>query len=473
MLTIDLYCKVELLVQSRNVRERLDGHEPLQDMPEGPSEQALLSQQEEMLQEIQNSQDRLQGQPTQPQRLHAPSGHAGSCSHDSSLQHCGNTPEHSTSASPGAASGHGGVATDEMESSLGPAVNQDATVVLPTAVVPIQQQPDHRQHPSQAVQLSDESRQAEEPALHAASDLQLSAAIPLQEQQHKPQMVVQAASALCLGKGASGVLAIDDSDDLDFDFELAQQMEDAARAAKDTQSTQQGAHAPLHAKTDSKPKGNSSSASMQTQQPAPEQAGPKPAEQTTLYTAGTAQQHSRLAGIARNPQPADVVASHPGNAQTSTFCSSNAFPDNDMVIDDDLAQLLDAATALRPAGPPDTALAGPGPASTSSSHSNSRTNAPRSRPNSAGSRPGLSGPRPNSPASLHQAVPSCDAKLPEQANRALGVLTQANEVLPKSKHQLCGVTSPARDADDGMVALEPAGPADLADLHVSMACLDI
>ena len=451
--------QVELLVQSRNVRERLDGDEPLQNIPERPSQEALLSQQEDMLQEMQTRPDRMQSQPTQLQKLPASSDHAESISQENSHDSSENKEQQrSQSASPGSPTDHRDGATDNMESDH---VSHEAAAVLPAAATVVEQQSGHRQHPLQAVNPCDESRQPDL-ALLAAPTRQLSADASGQEQEH----VTQVAADAPVGTGASGVLAIDDSDDLEF--ELAQQMEDAAKAASKTQHDQQVAHAQLDA--GSKSQAGSVPALMQTERPAPQQAGHQPVVQPRTHLASAAEPQSQPAGPAEGKESAAAVAAQRGSGQFSTFNSSMAFQDNDMEIDDDLAQLLDAATALRPAGPPNSALAGPGPASTSSSHPNSRSNSLRSHPNSAGSHPGLSGTCPNSPATFHQAAPIYDAHLPQQADRPLDAPIQPIKGLPKGRQQPGSITAPARESEDGMLALEPAGPADLVDQNVSMPC---
>ena len=449
------------------MRERLDGDEPLQDIPERPSQEVLLSQQEDMPQEMQTSPDRVQGQPTQLQKLPVSSDLAESISQENSHDSCQNKKQQrSQRASPGSPSDYGDGATDNMESNHVRAASHDTAAVLPTAATVVRQQSEHRQHLSQAVQLPHDSQQLD-PALLAAPARQLSADVSVQVQEHATQVTVDpaaaAAAASCLGTGASGVLAIDDCDDLEF--ELAQQMEDAATAARNTQHAQQAAHAQLDA--GSKSQRGSVPAFMQTEQPAPQQAAHQPVVQPATNVASAAEANSQQAGPAGGKEPA---AAQQGSGQFNAFNSSNAFQDNDMEIDDDLAQLLDAATALRPAGPPNTALAGPGPASTSSSRPNSRSSSPRSRPNSAGFHPGLSGSCPNSRATFHQAVPIHDAHLPQQAGRPLDAPIEAIKGLPKGRHQLGGITSPARESEDGMLALEPAGPADLVDQNVSMPC---
>lgn len=446
--------QVELLVQSRNVRERLDGEEPLQDIPERPSQEALLSQQENMLQEVQASQTRTQDQLPQPEKVAAL---AASSSQHNSAGFGGNAQNCCSCVAPGLPTGHRDVGKNDMESSLVTAVNQGPTGVLPTEITYIEQ----RQPLSQTVQPSETPRQ-EEPALHVAPDVQGSAAVSVQENEREPVMVDAAAAAgaaaSCLGKGASGVLVIDDSDDLDF--ELAQQMEDAARAAKATQHAQQPVHAQHDA--DSPPNGGSSSAPVQTDRPLTQAVG-EPAVQTATHTSGTA---NLQLGTAGNAQAAAAVGSQEGIAQPSMPISSNAFQDNDMVIDDDLAQLLDAATALRPAGPPDSALAGPGPASTSASQCNSRKSSPHPRPSSAGSGPRLSASRSASPTLLHQAPHLHDSNPPEQADTAPGVPDSANQAVPPGGSQSPSITAAAREADGDMLALEPAGPADLVDHQV-------
>ena len=448
-------------MQSRNVRERLDGDKPLQDIPERPSQEALLSQQEDMLQEMQTSQDRVQGQATQPHKLPIRPDPTGSSSQKNSSESCENrTEQRSQCASHGFPNDHGDVAADKVGSKYSKPIRQDKTDSLRQFAASIEQRSEHRQHPSQAVKPPDESRQAD-PALLAAPEQQASAAECVQEQEHATQVSVHAPAAPCLGPGASGVLAIDDSDDLEF--ELAQQMEDAAKAATSTQHAEQAAHAQLDA--GSKSQGVSSPAVMQTEQSVPQQASQKPVIQLTIPMASAAEPNSHQAGTADGKEPAPVaVAAQQGSGQFNTFNSLNAFQDNDMEIDDDLAQLLDAATAPRPAGPPDTAMAGPGPASTSSSHANT----PCSLPNSAGSHPGLLGSRPYASAILHQAEPIHNAHLPQQAHMPLDPLSQAHEVVPKGRHQLHNITSPARESEGGMLALEPAGPADLADQTVSI-----
>lgn len=436
--------KVELLVQSRNVRERLDGDEPLQAIPDRPSQETLLSQQEDMLQEMQTSQGTGQGQSTQPHELPVPPGPVQSCSEEDSIESNKNTQKRSSGASPGSSRDHGAVATDKMDSSHGTAVSQEAAVSLPSTAATMRQYSDHAQHLSQAVQLPDVSRQADT----AAPAQQLSA---VQQQDQESQDAAAAATASCLIPGASGVLAIDDSDDLEF--ELAQQMEDAAKTARSTQHAQQAAH-----DAGSKSKGKTPSAPMQTEQPTPQQDSDKLAVQPTTHMASTAELNSHQADTAAVNEPIAAIANEPlaaahtGHACFTAISSSNAFQDNDMEIDDDLAQLLDAATALRPAGPPDTALAGPGPASTSSSRHNSRSNSPRSRP--------------NSPATSHQAIPTCNTQSLGQAGRPLGAPTQANEGLPKGRTQLGSITAGAREYNDAGLAPEPAGPADLTDQKV-------
>lgn len=457
-------------MQSRNVRERLDGDEPLQDIPECPSQEALLSQHEDMLQEMQTSQDRQQGQPTEPHKLPVPPETLKPSSQERSHETCENkTNLSSGSASPGSPSGHGSLATDKLDSKYRQAASQDAAESPSQIPASVEQRSEHGQHLSQAAKPPNESRQAD-PALLAASEQQLSTAVCVQEQEHATTVAVHApaataAAAACLGMGASGVLAIDDSDDLEF--ELAQQMEDAANAAKSSQHAQPAAHAQLH--PGSKSQGVQPPGVMQTEQSVPHQATQKPDTQLTIPMASSAEPDCHQAGPAGGKESAaaaaDAVAPQQGRGQFNTFNSSNAFQDNDMEIDDDLAQLLDAASALRPAGQPDTALAGPGPASTSFSRSNLSCSCLRS----AGSHPGLSGSRPNPPATFHQAVPTHDAHLPQQADGPLDPPIQANQILPKSRHQPGGITSPARESEDGVLALEPAGPADLAEQSVSIS----
>ena len=446
-----------------------------------------------MLQELQTSQNRMQGQLPQSQEVAA---RAASSSQQNPPGFGDTTQKCCPNVASGSTSDRDNGDKDDTESSLVKAGNQGFTEVLVTA-----DPHEQRQHQSQAVHLSETSMQ-ENPTLHAApgqqasaadpctsaadlhtsaadlctsaadpqtsaadpqtsaADLQIPAAVPVQEKEGEPAVVdAAAAAASCLGKGASGVLLIDDCDDLDF--ELAQQMEDAARAAKDTQHAQQAVHAQHDA--DSQPKGGPSSAAIQNDQP-PTQAMDQTAMQTTLYMTGATKQPVCPAGDA---QAADATASQQPTAQPSTFIGTSVFQDNDMVIDDDLAQLLDAASALRPAGPPDTALAGPGPASSCFSQCDSSKTSPRPRPTSE-PRP-LPASRSSSPALLHQAAHTQGNNPLKQADRAPGVTTSVNQALRTGGHQLSDITSPAREADGDMLAMEPAGPADLTENHVRWA----
>lgn len=442
--------QVELLVQSRNVRERLDGDEPLQAIPDRPSQEALLSQQEDMLQEMQTSQDRGRGQSTQPHELPVSTGLAQSSSQEDSLESNKHAEQRSLDASPGSTRDHGDVATDKLDSSYGIAVSQVAAVSLPNTAATMRQQSGHGQHHSQATQLRSESRQLDP----AAPAQQLSSTtVSVQQHEHETQdaaAMAAAAVAPCINTGASGVLAMNESDDLEF--ELAQQMEEAAKTARSTQQAQQAAHAQQGAGSMSR--GSTASAPMQTEQPAPQKDSGKLAVQPTTHMASAAEPNSHQADSAAVNEPIAAEPNEPLAAAHSANAHLTAFQDNDMEIDDDLAQLLDAATALRPAGPPDTALAGPGPASTSSSHHNSRSNSPCSRP--------------NSPATFQQALPACNTQLPGQAGRPPDAPTQANEVLPRTRSQLSSVAAQARDYDDEMQAPEPAGPADLTNQKVGM-----
>lgn len=439
--------QVELLVQSRNVREKLDSKEDLQAIPERPSQEALLSQQEGMLQEIQNSQDRMQGQHSQARQSPSASDHAGT--HQKiSQNHRALTTAASPRSSPESRASR---ESEQVASKQDIAAMQESPEAATEAIAATEQEPSKQKDADRPPLLVGIEQQSTVPPL--ATVLQHETSVHLSQQMSQSHMDADAAAAPQLGNHASGMLAVDDFDHLDF--EVAQQMEDAARAAKGTQQMQQ-AQSAVHAQhedKDGQQQSGSTSVIPQADDPNVQQTALKPAVQEGL-----------------NVQVDCPAAGESDNALPSTSRGPDAFQDSDTVIDDDLAQLLDAATALRPTGPPDTALAGPGPASTFSSQPRSHPTSPHSRPGSADSHPRLPRSRSKTPPPDHQANVMCDASLTEQANQAANAArpsVHTADGAANARQAFFDVSMPARQDDQGALAPEPAGPAGLDDQPVS------
>ena len=434
-------------MQSRSVREKLDSKEALQTIPERPSQEALLSQQEGMLQEIQNSQDRMQGQQSQAKTSPSTSDHRGP-HQNSSQKHSTLTRVMSPHSSPG------NTASQESEQAAnmqGTGVMQESSEAATKAVATTDQESNKQTAAERQALLVDTEQQSI--VLPLAADLLPEASAQSSQQTSQSHVDEDAAAAPQLGNNASGMLAVDDFDDLDF--EVAQQMEDAARAAKGTQQMQQAQQA-AHAQQediDRQQQPGSACITSQADHPIVQQHAPKPAMQAGL-----------------NAQADCPTAGESDNALLNMSKAPDAFQDSDMVIDDDLAQLLDAATALRPAGPPDTALAGPGPASTSSSWPTSRSTSPRCRPGSADSHSRLPLPRSRAHPLNHQADLVYDTLVCEQTDKAANATRSSIHTadgVANSGQAFCDLSLPARH-NTGVLALEPAGPADLDDQPVSL-----
>ena len=421
------------------MREKLDGDNSLGAIPEHISEESPSPQAEGILQEIQSSADKMQAHHNQQASLVAQREHTLQEIQNSPdrlqanhSQH-GKLPSQPDSAAASQSTGH---ASQKHSASAAPASSDHSP--SPVAQRDISSEPQRVTKEAAEVDtdttgqpLGNLQRGSQAPAPQNKTDRQNPAKEPatspfslrgtgkqLSQQAPALGVAVDAASAPQPDAHASGMLATDDNHD--WDFELAQHMEDAARVASDTQHVQhaqQGTHT------------HQGDANGQTQ---PGSISIEP--QTDLLAASD---DSTKSVTARQP---GAAASLPGNPQ-SNIGTTDAFQSTDLEMDDELARLLDAASAQRLAGLPDTAPAGPGPSSSCSSCPSSRSNSPRSRSNYV---PPCPFARPKSASPFSQARHSRGAANQGQVTNGHG----------------CASNAPARGADDGAMALEPAGPAD-------------
>ena len=145
----------------------------------------------------------------------------------------------------------------------------------------------------------------------------------------------------------------------------AQQAQHAQHTQQAIANNTQAGH-PLHQRRSVSPPQGSKQAASTTVSPADSHEPLSQVAHAPLYASAAAPSNTQPVGSALNhSEPAcPSVASDsrhavdPQHAQRSVFDLDDPF-DDACDLDDDLAQLLDSAAALRPAGPPHTAEAGP------------------------------------------------------------------------------------------------------------------
>ena len=476
-----------MLVQSRNVRERLGSDQALQNIPDAPSQEALLSQQEQMLHEIQNSQEAAR------HRL-APSGPQEANETDGPVQGS----EHSQGKMP----------TDMACSPDAlPLANADVKDVVAEGLRP----PEHGLRSNAGPQQTEVQAECGEDL----SSQQTATAQAVSNQKQRCDLHVNESSsnhtkssahlqchagstaAMDYVNSSSGVLAQDFLDELDP--KTTEQLAEVERAAQLTLMTQRTQQA-QHAQRSQQAQHAQHATSGQAQQPQKSQhdiallggnavaadLGQAVAEVVLPYIAES-KRLPALTAAALQGKGQDAVAlqrstqhqgrmkqAHPGpnpgaqhGTQHSVLDFDDSFPDS-CDFDDALAQLLDSAAAPRPGGSPHVATAGPRPDSCSSSPGGPRSTSAGSRSNSAGSRPNSvsSGQTPEtSPNANGGDVRACSLPKGNRAysQTALAMATNRQGVMHEAQ-----LTSCTRRDDEGVLALEPAGPVEQEPEMVSL-----
>ena len=342
------------MVRSRNVKEKIDGDQPLE---EDTSQEALLAQQEKRLHEIQNSQEasRHQLAPAGPQAE----------ANDKPLDMEGCELEHSCDTQP-AETDSVPSTLDEQQSQLPPECQDQQCAARKTAF--------SEQILSQHAVLADQSNSNRQ-AADLGQDLSEADCSRLGSIAHA-QIDTQSAAAMDWVNSTSGVLAQDFLDELDP--ETAEQLAEVERAAQPTQRVQHAQQA-QHSCVEPSPQVISAQGKPTAETTLPYVALPEPLVTSTPTTTQQGEQPaSARPQDAAQPRPttkfvkAAEVAQR-GSTQHSVFDFHDPFSDA-CELDDDLAQLLDSAAAPRPAGPPHPALAGPGPDSAPSSQAGPQPN---------------------------------------------------------------------------------------------------
>ncbi len=453
--------QVEVMIKSRNVRERLGSDQALQGLPAEPSQHALLSQQAAVLHGMQNSQEeaaKQNGALAEPQSAEAADetvtemlcarltsqeaarhqlAPAGPQESDMGADSEQQKPQLDQSADDMQCS-------QDLAESAGKATGMSSGTLnsneqCPTSVAQAaSSQPLGSQQAASASCHDDQQR-----APHKAGQEQARSFAP--EQAHTGTK-----AATCHVNSSSGVLAQDFLDDLDAD--TAEQLAEVERAAQLTVLTQHAQQAQRH-----QPPQQETVLTTVAADVSASNTGADLPQQNAAASQRVAQQQSMPESAQQKPAG---KAQHAA-MQHSVFDFDDSFPDSFDFMDQ-VAQLMDSAAAPRPAGLPRTALAGPGPESAPSSQAGSR-------PNSAGSRQTrppscFSG---NTPGSSPDAS-SADAKAPSsRQQKSTGVYSQeacamvANEGVAVM-HGGGPTSTRAKRYGEGVLAMEPAGPVEQA-----------
>ncbi len=456
--------QVEVMIKSRNVRVRLGSDQALQGLPAQPSQDALLSEQAATLHDMQNSQEvaaKQNGAPAEPESAEAADEAATEmlCERHTSQE----------------AAKHQLAPAGPQESDTG-ADSEQQKPQLDQSADDMQCSQDLAESAGKATGLSSDTRNSNEPrptsVAQAASSQrlgsqQVASASCDDNQQRAPHKAGQeqagsfaaehahtgTMAATCHVNSSSGVLAQDFLDDLDPD--TAEQLAEVERAAQLTVVTQhaQQAQPPQHETVLTTDAADVSAPNIGADLP----------QQNAAASQRVAQQQSMPESAQQKPAGKAQRAA----MQHSVFDFDDSFPDS-LEFVDQVAQLMDSAAAPRPAGLPHAALAGPGPESASSSQAGSR-------PNSAGSRQTrppscFSGNTPGSSPDASSAAAKAPSTLQQKST---GVLSQ--EACAMAAHQGVAVmhggeltSSRAKRYGEGVLAMEPAGPAEHAP---QMVCL--
>ncbi|DBA90758.1 TPA: DNA replication endonuclease-helicase Dna2, variant 2 [Trebouxia sp. C0004] len=456
---IDLLDKVEVMIKSRNVRERLGSDQALQGLPAQSCQDAVLSQQAAMLHEMQNSQEEAANQNgtlAEPQSAEADDEAATEmlCERHTSQEAAKHQlapagPQESDMDAnfeqqkpqlDKSADDMQGSAVQDLAESAGKATGMSADTLN-----------SNEQCPTFVAQAASSQRLGSQRAASAScDDNQQRAPLEAGHEQAESATATQAhagtVAATCRVNSSVGVLAQDFLDDLDPD--TTEQLAEVERTAQLTVVTQHAQQAQRHQLPQQETVLPTDAADIS----APHIGAELP-QQNSAASQRVAQQQSmpesaqqKLAGKAQHTA-----------TQHSVFDFDDSFPDS-LEFVDQVAQLMDSAAAPRPAGLPSAALAGCGPDSASSSQAGSR-------PNSAGSRQTrLSG---NTPGSSPDAS-SADAKAPSAVQqKSTGVYSQ--EAFAMAVHQGVAmmhdgehISTRAKRYGEGVLAMEPAGPAEHA-----------
>jgi len=459
--------QVEVMIKSRNVRESLGSDPALQGLPAQPSQDALLSQQPAVLHEMQNSQEeaaKQHGTLAEP-----PSAEAADeamtemvCERHTSQE----AAKHQLAPAGPQESDMGADSeqpkpqldqpADDMQCSQDLAESADKATGMSSDALNSNERP-----PTSVAQATSSQRVGSQQAASAScDDNQQRAPHKAFHEQAEPVAAAQAhtgtVAAACHVNSSSGVLAQDFLDDLDPD--TAEQLAEVERAAQLTVVTQHAQQAQRHQPPQQETVLTTGAADVS----APNIGADLP-QQNAAASQRVAQQQSMPESAQQKPAG---KAQHAAT-QHSVFDFDDSFPDSFDFMDQ-VAQLMDSAAAPRPAGLPQAALAGPGPNSASSSQAGSR-------PNSAGSRQTrppscFSG---NTPGSSPGAS-SADAKAPSALQqKSTGVYSQ--EACAMAAHEGVAVmhggeltSSRAKRYGEGVLAMEPAGPAEHAPQKVCL-----
>lgn len=460
--------QVEVMIKSRTVRERLGSDQALQGLPAQLSQDALLSQQPAMLHEMQNSQEeaaKQNGALAEPQSAEAADESVAEmlCERHTSQE----------------AAKHQLAPAGPQESDMG-ADSEQRKPQLDKPADDMQCSQDLAEPAGKATGMSSDTLNIIEHCPGSVADAASSQRLGSQQaasascddnQQWMPhkagheqaesvaatQAHAGTVAATCRVNSSSGVLAEDFLDDLDPD--TAEQLAEVERAAQLTVVTQHAQqaqrHQPPQHETVPKPEANK----LTTH--AADVSAPHNAAKLPQQSADASQRVVQQQSMPESAQQKPAGKAQHAAMQHSVFDFDDSFPDS-LEFVDQVAQLMDSAAAPRPAGLPSVALAGPGPDSASSSQAGSR-------PNSAGSRQTrpsscFSG---NTPGSSPDAS-SADAKAPSALQqKSTGVYSQ--EACAMAAHQGVAVmhggehtSTRAKKYGEGVLAMEPAGPAEHA-----------
>ena len=378
-----LAAQIEVMVQSRNVRERLAGDE-VQDLPSQPSQEPLLSQQAEMLHDTQNPQEAVDCNTAvaEPEA-------ALDCN---KAVHCTRAlaePEEADTADESLPEVQCERQTDEEAAmhQLAPAGPQEPDPAdvqgsgqdqrAPPTAARTDESLSHGSSPTDPQPgspmpcrlLGDE---AERDLHHTSQQAAPAPTCNKQQQGVTDDPPAGVTASTCRVSTDSGVLAEDALDVLDSvtagqlaQVEAAAQLTAVAQHAQHTlrqQQAQQGL----------------TISSKATGLIAPV-VRPSAAQDAVLQQGIAAvQQHTQKQSTHGHEEPRPALTAQCATTQHSVFDFDDSFPDS-MDFNDELAQLMDSAQAPRPAGLPHPALAGPGPHSASSLVAVSRSASAASR----------------------------------------------------------------------------------------------
>ena len=449
--------QVEVMIKSRNVRERLGSDQALQGLPAQPSQDALLSQQAATLHEMPNSPEEAAkaNAAAEPQSAEAADGAVTEmlCERDASQE----AAKHQL-APAGPQESDMGADSEQQTSQLDqPAVDMQCSQDLAESAskatgMSSDALNSNEQCPTAVTQAASSQRLGSQQAASASCDDDQQRALHKagQEQAGPFAALTGPVAATCHVNSSSGVLAQDFLDDLDPD--TAEQLAEVERAAQLTVVMQHAQQAQRH----QPPQQETVLTTDATDASAPNIGADLP-QQNAAASLRIAQQQSMPESAQQKPAG---KAQHAAT-QHSVFDFDDSFPDS-LEFVDQVAQLMDSAAAPRPAGLPHAAQAGPGPESASSSQ--------------AGSRPNSAGCRQTRPPSCFSRITlesspdasSADAKAPSALQqKSTGVYSQ--EACAMAAHEGVAVMHVGEPTSttvtrygEGVLAMEPAGPAEHA-----------